>query len=290
MAEENKTPDQKPAEAPQVTSAPVVAKKSSNKPVIIIAIVAASIVGLIVLVIIGLVVYNALFAVSKQDYRDAVRTGNSIVGDASKSYSALTKISYISSYSTETQIKNDVDDAKEALDEYKKANKKFEGLRALKDSDVKKAYDEYMQKYTAYVAFTEGYTDSAAKVLPAISKCEGMSKSTISDVASFKAAIIPCQEALKSAENVSDKDLKAFVASYKENVAAVSSVVDQAASLSDGDYTTRSKLRQQLYDATDKLRDAQKDANSNIQKHVKDMSPREAYNDLGNVLEDKQRK
>ena len=286
---EDKTPVEKQEEQPAVAPASI-AKKSSNKPVIIIAVAAASVIGLIVLIVIAVVVYNAMFAVSKQDYRDAVRTGNDIVSDASKSYSALTRISYISSSSTETQIKNSVDDAQKALEDYKKANKKFEDLRALKDGDVKKAYDEYMQKYNAYISYGESYASSAAKALPAVRKCEDVSKSTVSDVASFKAAIIPCQDALKSAEDVADKDLKQFISAYKENVAVISGIVDQVGSVDSSDYATRSKLRTQIYDATDKLRDAQKDANSNIQKRLKDLSPREAYNDFGKVLEDKQRK
>ena len=289
---DNTTPTEKPAEAPQAAasvSAPAPQKKS-NKTGLIVGLSVGGVVGLIVFIIIGFVVYNALFAVSKEDYREAVRTGNNIVGDASKSYSSLTKISYISSYSTETQIKNDVSDAKDALAKYKEANGKFKDLRALKDGDVKKAYDDYSKKYDSYVAYADSYIASAGKALPAISECEDVSKATVSDVASFKAAIVPCQDALKSAEDISDKDLKTFIAAYKQNVTTISGVVDQVAAVSDSDYTTRSKLRQQIYDATDKLRDAQKDANSNIQKRLKEVSPREAYNDLGDLLTDKQRK
>lgn len=229
-----------------------------------------------------------LFSVSKEDYRQAAKVSNDTVSLASTSYTDVLKISYISSYSTETQTKNDIGSAKESLAAYKAANVKLKDLKALRDKDVKVAYDKYMEKYTAFVAFAEPYISSAEKALPAVLKCESISSVSVSDVASFKVAIVPCQDALQGAKDISDKDLKAFIASYIGNVDKISAIIDEVGSLASNDYTKRSALRTQLYDETDKLGDAQKDANSNIEKRLRDVSPRDTYNALGEVLTEKQ--
>ncbi len=269
------------------STSPNSSASKTNKNLFII--LGAVVGGLVILGVIAWAVYASLFAVSKEDYREAVRVGNDVVSDASRSYLDISKISYISSYSTETKTKNDIDSAKDSLAAYKTANAKFKDLKALRDGDVKKAYDEYTKKYNAFVTFADEYTKSAEKAIPAIISCEEISNASVSDVASFKAAVAPCKDALSSAKNVSDKDLKAFVAAYIDNVDKISAIVDEAANLSSTDFTRRSTLRSQLSDETKKLQDAQKDANSNIEKRLKDVSPREAYNDFGNVLEEKQR-
>ena len=263
------------------------APKSNKKMLIIIG----AIVGAVVLLgIIAWVVYAALFAVTKEDYRQAAAISNDVSTVGSQSYSDVLKISYITTYTTETAIKNDVDSAKDSLTEYKSANTKFKDLKALRDKDVKKAYDAYMEKYNGFVRFSNSYIDSAEKVLPAVVGCEKISSTSISNLSSFNIAIAPCKEALNDAKDVSDPDLKKFVAAYLENAKDITAIVTEATTLSSSDYVRRSALSTQIYDATDKLQDAQKDANSNIEKRLKEVNPRASYNNFGDLLTDKQRK
>lgn len=290
MSEENKAttpvestnvPPAAPAPVqPPTSGAPVNPKSKQN--LIIGGIIAAA-------VIVGLVYFMSAGKVSKEDYRQAVETGNSITSKASASVSDVTRISYISSYTTETQLKNNLDDAEKSLKEYQEANKELDDVKALKDKDVKAKYDEYKKKYDAYVSFASDYIASAKVVLPAVVECEDVSSSNVSDVAAFKAAIAPCVDALDDASDVKNKDLSDFSKTYKESIDKMSSLVDEAAALPANDYTKRSAIRTQIYDLSSDISKAQRDANSNITKKLKEVNPRDTFNAFGNLLEDKQR-
>lgn len=278
-----------PQTSPETEQQPTPDSSGNKKSKLPLIIGGSVLVGLLLVGLIGWLLYSLLFSVTKEDYADATRSLNSVVGKASASISDVTSIAYITSYSTETKTKNDVDSAKDSLEEYKKANAELKDHKALRDEDVKLAYDAYMDKYDAYIAFADGYVKSAEEALLAVIECESISSTSVSDVASYKAAIAPCEDALENTESVTDKDLKSFIAAYKDNVDEVTRLVEESASLSARDYTRLSRIRTQIYGTTDKLRNAQKDANSNIEKRLKDANPREEYNALADILTDKQR-
>ena len=288
-------PQQTPApndEAPKPTATEVVSTQKpsargiaglSKKQLIIIL---SSIGGVILLVIIAAILYAALFAISKADYRAAANATSEVSRTGSKSYSDIASLAYISTSTTETEIKNDVATAKETLAAYKESNATISNVKALRNGDVKKAYDAYSAKFAAYTAFSEDYLSSAEKVIPAIIKCEAIGKTSISDVSAYAGVVAPCEEALNAVKDVKDKDLNAFLEAYKKNVQDVTVIVNQVAAAGT-DYTKRSALRTQLSDTSTVLRNAQKDANSNISKRLSDAKPYDLLRELYDVTAEK---
>jgi len=285
--EQNKDQTTPVTEAPATTTTQPSPKRgiaglSKKKLVIISSIVA----GVVVLAIIAGIVATALFSVNKADYRAAANAASEVSTTGSKSYSAVAALAYISTSTTEVTIKNDVDTAKKTLATYKESSATLSKLKALRNGDTKKAYDAYNTKFAAFVSFSEEYLSSAEKVVPAIIKCEAIGKTTITDVSTYAGIVAPCETALNSVTDVKDKDLSAFLEAYKKNVKDVTAIVSQVPGAGT-DYAKRSALRTQLSTVTSELRNAQKDANSNISKRLTDVKPYELLREFYDLTADK---
>ena len=255
----------------------------SKKKLIIISSIAA---GVVVLLIIVALLYSALFAVSKADYRAAANATSEVSRTGSKSYSDIASLAYISTSTTEIENKNDIDTARETLAAYKESNATISDVKALRNGDVKKAYEAYNTRFVAYMAFSEDYLSSAEKVIPAIIKCEDIAKTSISDVSAYAGVVAPCEAALNAVKDVKDKDLNAFLEAYKKNVQDVTVIVNKVAAAGT-DYAQRSALRTELSATSTALRDAQKDANSNITKRLSDVKPYDLLREFYDVTAEK---
>src|SRR5690606_2046320 len=115
-----------------------------------------------------------------EDYQAARQSINQLITKGSSSTSSLNRISYISSSATEVTLNNNIEAAESDLKEYKEAHAELSGLKALRDSDVREAYDKYSDTHDNYVKFADQYISSAKQVLPAIAKCETASRATAS--------------------------------------------------------------------------------------------------------------
>lgn len=271
-----------PPEAPK--GMPTIPK--NKKPLIIAG-------AVVIAAAIGLVAFTSMNKVSQKDYRDAVLTFNDVSSDASESFSSLTTLAYASSSSTETKIDNDVDDAKEALKTYEDANKKLKDLKAMKDKDVKAAYDAYQAKYDGYVKYAGSLVDSLPQFAAVIKSCDSSSSSmyNTSDVAGYLQTITSCRSALEKAKDVSNEDFAKFAEGMDEAYGKLESIITELSKLATpsqfgtADYTRARELRNELYDI--KIYSVYSDFTSNVTKSVKDADPAKAMNELGSVLRKK---
>jgi len=294
---------QQPAPAPQpqqfpVPSAPVgstnsgtpVSGPSQKKRLTLIAIIVGA---LAVLGLIGFTVYALAFSVSKEDYAEASKVYNNVTEKGSASIRSLSTFSYLSSSSTDTKISNDIEDAKKDLEAYKTENAKFEGLKALRDGDVKQKYEAYSAKYAAYTLYAEDFLASIDKVYSAYKICnDSDSTSSTSNLGAYRVAVGQCITALDDAKDVRDADLKEYVKAITESFKTLDGVLAEYIALATpnqygtDDYTRARELRTSLYDIN--TRDASTDYSSNATKHAKEVSPSTAANELGDILREKQ--
>ena len=267
---------------PVVTPAPRLSRKPSKKLIIILSIVGA----VVALAAIAAILYALVFSVSKADYRTAANTASEVSSAGSKSYTAVSKVAYISTSTTEIEIKENVTKARELLATYKEEGSKLSDVKALRDGDVKKAYDAYNQKFNEFVTFSETYIDSAEKVIPAIAICEeiGRNPSGVAGKAAYDAAIAPCDEALNKVTDVKDKDLAAFLTAYKKNVADTTAVVAKGENATN---LEKIKLRTELSKITSELRTAQREGSASVTERLKAVRPYDTLSDLYDLVADK---
>jgi len=267
---------------PVVTPAPRLSRKPSKKLIIILSIVGA----VVALAAIAAILYALVFSVSKADYRTAANTASEVSSAGSKSYTAVSKVAYISTSTTEIEIKENVTKARELLATYKEEGAKLSDVKALRDGDVKKAYDAYNQKFNEFVTFSETYIDSAEKVIPAIAICEeiGRNPSGVAGKAAYDAAIAPCDEALNKVTDVKDKDLAAFLTAYKKNVADTTAVVAKGENATN---LEKIKLRTELSKITSELRTAQREGSASVTERLKAVRPYDTLSDLYDLVADK---
>jgi len=266
---------------PVVTPAPRLSRKPSKKLIIILSIVGA----VVALAAIAAILYALVFSVSKADYRTAANTASDVSSAGSKSYTAVSKVAYISTSTTEIEIKENVTKARELLATYKEEGAKLSDVKALRDGDVKKAYDAYNQKFNEFVTFSETYIDSAEKVIPAIAICEeiGRNPSGVAGKAAYDAAIAPCDEALNKVTDVKDKDLAAFLTAYKKNVADTTAVVVKGENATN---LEKIKLRTELSKITSELRTAQREGSASVTERLKAVRPYDTLSDLYDLVAD----
>jgi hypothetical protein len=271
-----------PAGAPLPPSSP---KKSNKMLFIILGAVGG---GLILLAIIGWIVYTMLFAVSKADYAEAAKVMNNVQSKAAMAYSDVSQLSYVSTSGTQTKVKNDVASARASIDALKAENNKLKDVRALRDSDVKKAYDTYMAQFAKFGTYSSGILDSMEKLFPALKTCSDSSLQSTSNIAAYQAGLTACISELEDAQDLPDPDLKKLSGATLTAMKSIKTAIDELGSLSSSNYQRASEIRQDIYDAQDAYRDATTDARSNLEKRAKSAEIKDAYNDLAALLNEKQ--
>lgn len=281
-----------PVPTPQPPVGPSLGKFSKKQ----IILLASAVGGAILLVLIGLVIYAAVFSVSKADYRQATQEYNTVTKKGNDSIRALSSFTYLSSSTTETKLKNDIEEAKTALADYKTANEAFTGLKAFRDSEVKTKYDAYTKKYEAYVVYADNFLNSIDKVYPAFQEC-GASNATSTSLSSanlgtYKSAIDACVKALNGSKNVADKDLQTLTTELSKSYTTLNGYIAEYTALAtpttygSNDYNRAREIRTATYDID--FRAPVTDYTSNATKHSKAADPSDAANDLGQLLSDKQ--
>lgn len=261
----------------------IIAKKSpfKNKKLLIVA--AAILGAVVVLGIIAFVIINML-SVSKKDYRDAAIQFNKVASASSLLSTALFTLQYDTTGSTtETEFTNDSSAVDKALLTLKDENTKFATLKAVKVGEGKKYFDAFNVKLNNYSTYVKDFTTSMKSVRPAFTTC-GNSDSG-SDV---NARLATCISALANATDVPNVDLKQYVTTLQTQFASLKDLTAQATALTDPygkQYEQYKVLRDKRYVVQDAVSSASKDFKSNLTKHADDVDPKTSANALSDFLD-----
>lgn len=124
---------------------------SQNKKLVIIG---STVGGLLLLASIAVIIYVALFSISKKDYAEL----NATVRDVRTSYStANIRFSTYTSSLTYGFSSSSVSNFEDAYDEYKENVAKLEGLKALRDGEVKEKYDVFIEQNKKFTSFVDEF-------------------------------------------------------------------------------------------------------------------------------------
>lgn len=232
-------------------------------------------IGLVILIVGGIFVATALLGVSKADYQTAYDT----TSDLRDSYSDIGSV-YISSYSTETEIKNGVDTITKAKDAVNENYEKLSNLKAIKsDSDVAVSFKKLSDKKPKFDTAMDATLEAYGEILPAIS---GISASSSSST-----KLKQLRMGLEGLTGLKDQNNKDFVASM---ITTLTKLEVLAAKIQAGrnDYRLYdSSAVRSYYDAADDMSAAIKDWQSNLTKMGEEGELADEINDLGELITNK---
>ncbi len=247
-------------------------------------IIGGTVAATLIVVLAGVFLFSKLSSVSQDDYRKASSTVNTTESKLSEAHSAVTSLTYMSN-STETQVTNNVDSAKKAIEEYKLAVGKLKDEKALKNGEVNKQYKAFKELDEKHLPIIESFVDSSGKVLVPITKCtKTLSETSTTTATGVIASLKDCITSLSGVENVSDSDMKSLVTTTVSTFKEVSGILEQLNSTPTSNYALRSELRTKYYDAYDTYRDRAKDIDSNIEKKLKDSDPTDTLRTLSDTI------
>ena len=251
-----------------------------NKKLLIIA---AAIVGaVVVLGIIAFVIVN-LLSVSKKDYSDASVQFNKVSSSSSSLSSAVSTLqSDATGSTTDTEFTNDSATVDTALQTLKDENAKLATFKAVKVGEGKKNFDAFNVKLNDYSAYVKDYTTSFKNIRPAFSACGNNSSGTDANT-----RIAVCVSALSKVTDLPNADIKQYVTTLQTQYASLKDLTAQVTALSDPygkQYEQYKVLRDKRYAVQDVVSGASKDYKSNLSKHANDVDPKTVANILGDYL------
>jgi hypothetical protein len=275
---------QQPVMAVPPQGPPVFGSKSPKKG-LIIGIVGGAVGLLVVIIIVVLVI--GLNGVSQKDYSAALSKYNDVVSaNSTLSIKASSLQDGFGSGTTETVFENDVKAAREAATKVKSENEELGKLKAVRVGEGGKKYKVFKEKVDAYVQYVDDLIVSVNSTYEAKDEC-GTRSSIVSNMKQYKRNIEECLQALKEVKETPNTDVKAYISKMISHYESLVSVVDKMASFSDpyGDqYSQYSALSSKRSDIVSDMGDTLSDYNSNINKHIDEVDPKDAARDLSDYL------
>lgn len=268
------TPQPQPVFTPQPFAAPAsVAQPGQTKPKI--GLLIGAIVGAAVLIAAVLAGLIFLSGPSRDDYKQSATTAN----DAISAYNSMSAI-YISTSSTETEIKNDLDALKTNRIKF---DTKFTELAKQKavsrDADVDKLYAAATDKKVKFDKALNAEIEAYEKILPLVTKMD----SSPSDVTAYTSMISTLRGSLQTLElneQVNKDYITALVRDLKTIEGLLPTIVAGKADYRKYD----SKATNDFYDTLDSLNDDDRDWKSNMEKLQADGELRDELNKLEESL------
>lgn len=233
--------------------APLSGQTRNNKKLITIGAIVA---GVLLLAVVAIVVLFSLFSASKKDYQVA---SDKMV----QLNSAYNKIgsSYLSRYSTATEINNAVDTMKTARQDF---NTQFDQLGNLKAVRLNKDANKlYLSAKTEKVKFNQAYDvaiESYENIYPALSSIGSLSSSD--PVPSYNTIL----QKLNSITGLQQDMNKTYLSDLKASITKLSGLAAKVVA-GRNDYTKYdSSVVSSYYDEISKLSDISKNYSSNLDK------------------------
>lgn len=187
----------------QPTNTPVVGGPNKNNLKLPIILGGA----LLLLALLGLVIWYSVFNVTKDDYKKAdtaiseMKTVYNTAGDKMDDYMS----ELMSSYSTESEVKDAKDDFDKAYNDYKTKVTAIKDQKALRDGDVKKSYDEFEAQNKKFAEAVDGLIAVAPALKDAQTECGSSGISSTISSATPDTLVDKYDEAVKGCKDAAVK-------------------------------------------------------------------------------------
>jgi len=239
-------------------------------------------VGALIVIIIAVLLVVSSFAVSKNDYKAAYDYAN----DARSSYSKMSGLAYVSSYSTETESKNNLDTFKKSKQDFDQTIKQLGETKAVqRDGKAKELYDALMSKKKSFDGAVDVTIETYEYILPAMAEFNTASSANLSKLAT---AVSAAASKLEASEGEIKSELNKNFASkmatlFKRYAALLKKVEAYRADYSKYD----SKISSEYSSTSSEISTAIRNWSSDIRKLADDSEIKDEFNALGEYLAEK---
>lgn len=249
-------------------------------------------VGVFILIAIALAVTIAMLTVPRAEYNKAYNQMSKVASANRDLSSKVASIQYGLTSSTDTQFKNDLKAAEEAIEKTRSENKELASYKAVRVGDGKKHYEDFAKKLEEYLVYTSDALKSVSDVREASVTCNEANNSSTSNAAATKLAFDSCLAAFKKVSDMPNADVKELVEKMITESENLVSLMEQASKITDpygAQYDEYVSIRDQVYEAQDNIRDAETDFRSNFERHTDEVDVKDLAEDLGDFLIKKSR-
>ncbi len=206
--------------------------------------------GIVFLLIVGLILAGVVFwsgGVSKNDYRKAATAVTSV--RSSYSSMRLNLSLYGNGIGGYNSSRSSVERFNTSFGRYKAQAKELGELKALKDDEVKRAYDNFKTKNDLFLAQIDKLLPSIEVLNDAHDKCQSSNFSSsiysssfrgaAEDVTRFDRAVQPCQAALTRLKDADSKTFGEAVDKASASITKMRSILVQMTAASKADDRTK---------------------------------------------------
>lgn len=301
MNNDQETPQVTPSEQPVITpQQPVVQPvqpaqpvtpalpKKSNKGLVGL-LVGLGVVGLLALI--AVICYFVFFYISPADYRKAGEQTNTVISNYNKAADASTAYmdAVESASSTDAQISEKKSAYLSSYNAYRDGVKALADERAMRNKDVKKAYDRFAAKNESFVANNDTILEAVPALRQIAVNCDEqkvgqMDTDDLSKlVAAYDAAVGPCVNSMKtlaSAKNTDAAKIGKKASTYFDEMRV--HIVNMQAAYNAKD---RTKFENEYNAFMDKANSFDQDTDvASIKKHQDSLEPTTELNNLASVI------
>ena len=238
------------------------------------------VVGLLVLIVVIIMVVVSL-GVSKEDYSEAHETATTV----RRAYSDMSGV-YISTYSTETEVKNQFDKFKENRKKLNENIAAFGELKAAKkDKEVKEAYDKLLAKKVKFDKAADATAEAYDLIYPAVTEFSSSAKSNSSN-----ASLSSLRKSYEDISGLKDENNKEYV---EKTIALLEKLekLYEKVQIGRRDYRKYdSDAVTDYYAASREITDITRDWSSNLKKLADDGEIRDEITGLTDAINKKQYK
>lgn len=239
-------------------------------------------VGALVVIAIAVVLIASSFAVSKEDYK----TAYDYATDARSSYTDMSGLSYVSTYSTETEMENNLDSFKKSREEFDQSITDLGSAKAVqRDGKAKELYDALMSKKKSFDEAMGATVETYEHILPAMSDFNAASSSDAAKLAAIASAAGSKFEA--SEGELKNEVNKKFAGKMSTLFKRYAALLKKVAVYRD-DYTKYDSRVASDYSSTAReISTAIRDWSSDLRKVADDAEISDEFNELGKYLAEK---
>jgi len=233
-------------------------------------------------IIVAVLLVVSSFSVSKNDYKAAYDYAN----DARSSYSKMSGLAYVSSYSTETESKNNLDTFKKSKQDFDQTIKQLGETKAVqRDGKAKELYDALMSKKKSFDGAVDVTIETYEYILPAMAEFNSASSANLSKLAT---AVSAAASKLEASEGEIKSELNKNFASkmatlFKRYAALLKKVEAYRADYKKYD----SKISSEYSSTSSEISTAIRNWSSDIRKLADDSEIKDEFNALGEYLAEK---
>lgn len=279
-----------PAQAPLTStpgtdaSAPASGPSQTPKDKKKLIILLASIGGVILLAVIGLLVYLSLTTVSREDYRAAATQFNEVSSANTALNRTVSSLSRSTSSTDQAEFNEAVSEVESAINTIKTENEELGKLKAVRVGQGGELYNTFDKKLDDYIAYANGLVASVKPLNPALAKCDAIGDASGNDARLN--AVRDCSTALNQVGELQNPSFNEFITTMKAEYAKFATAFDKAVNGSSDEART---ARSEVLDIQRNIRTATTKFSTALRESDDEKSVRDDARALADYLNEQQR-